>query len=103
MLRRQPKPRTFDYRPRYFDPDKEAFQQAKSPVEEDTDTGGRIRRISRHFREYHRSPSTSGHFFSPQREARRSNVRLFLILAGLLFLAYYLMVATIPQLEMWLR
>jgi hypothetical protein len=83
MFRKQPKPRSFDYRPRYFDPDKE--QSSLRPLKGD-DTEVRKQRISRRFRDYSGGGSTHP---GVQRQIRQSNLRLVLILAVMLLLGYW--------------
>lgn len=84
MFRKQPRPRSFDYRPRYFDPEKE--HSSLRPIKGD-DTEVRKQRISRHFRQFN-TPGSSRHP-GVQRQVRQSNLRLLLILIGLLLLVWW--------------
>lgn len=87
MFRKQPQPRTFEYRPRYFDPETERYQNAGKGVRGGID--GMRSRISRHFREYNQS--TSSNTGKVKSQVRSSNLRLILILATLFVIAWWML------------
>lgn len=90
MFRKQPKPRSFDYRPRYFDPDRDQIAQARKSGTEPEEASGveHIRsRISGFYRGYR------GDTGSPKGvggQIWQSNMRLILIL-GIIIAILYIM------------
>lgn len=97
MFRKQPKPRSFDYRPRYFDPEKERTRIFRPPGSEESQLDGMRSRISRHFREYNREDGTGSSLFSPGRQVRQSNLRLVVILVLLLLGSLWLLMTWLPR------
>jgi hypothetical protein len=87
MFRKQPNPRTFEYRPRYFDPETERYQNAGKGARGGID--GMRSRISRHFKEYNQSASSNTGKVKSQ--VRSSNLRLILILATLFVIAWWML------------
>lgn len=102
MFRKQPKPRVFDYRPRYFDPQKEETNWLKSGKHSAKDNlEGMRTRISRHFRTYNtgssiRQDSTRSQIWS-------SNLRLVIILLGLMLAAYWFLSANMSRILSFLE
>jgi hypothetical protein len=98
MIRKQPKPRSFDYRPRYYDPEKERSRifRPSGSEGEDSPLEGMRGRISRHFREYNSDGGKSSPF-SAGRQVRQSNIRLVVILALLLLAAFWLLSTWLPR------
>ncbi|MCF8238115.1 MAG: hypothetical protein K9I85_08160 [Saprospiraceae bacterium] len=95
MFRKQPKPRQFDYRPRYYDPDK-SFLSDHLPAAKSGDArvDAMKSRISRQFR----SGDSSGAFRTEtQRQIKRSNRILIIVLGLLLIGAYWFLTVHLPR------
>lgn len=103
MFRKQPKPRSFDYRPRYFDPDRDQLAKArKSGAEPEGASGveGIRRRISGFYSGYR------GDAGSPKgvgRQIWQSNMRLILILGIIIAILYILLNRWAAVLEVFLK
>ncbi len=96
MFRKQPKPRTFDYRPRYYDPQKEE-NKLFSPAEHanQSNLDGMRSRISRHYQNY--SGSNSARNTSPSSQIWTSNLRFIIILLCLMLAAYWFLSANMSK------
>jgi len=77
----------FTYYPRYFDPDKEALDKRKRQIEKEVELEEQGRVPIR----FKKGISRDGYFYRRQKSERRSTIRFFVILAGLLAIAYYLL------------
>ncbi|HRW75679.1 MAG TPA: hypothetical protein P5563_07225 [Saprospiraceae bacterium] len=95
MFRKQPKPRPFDYRPRYYDPDR-SFLRDHMPASQDANA--RIEsmksRVSRQFRQ---GDSSAGFRSDTRQQIRRSNLRLVIILGLLLIGVYWFLTVHLPR------
>jgi hypothetical protein len=88
-----PKNQSFGFKPRYWDPEKEALEERLKEIEQRQKGGpdAMKSRISRGFR--------SGYGQDKSLRSRlvyRSNIRLLIIIAVLAFLAYYFLMAYLP-------
>lgn len=92
-----PKNQSFQFKPRYWDPEKEALaerlEQIRKRQQEEKDPEGMKGRIARGLRSGFQQDAA---FRS--RLTRRSNVRLLLIILMLAFLVYFLLVRFMPAL-----
>ena len=89
MFRKLPRPRTFDYRPRFYDPDREHLKRGGQG-----DLTGMKARISRQFRDN----SGSAHRNSAVKaQVRRSNLLLVTVLVMLLLGAYWFLSVHLPR------
>lgn len=94
MLRRQTRPKGFNYQPRYYDPEKEFLREAarSAPAgEEGAGVEGMKRRIAGTFR--HRAETR----MSNSGLLKNSNRRVFLIIGILAALFYWLLTRHLPQ------
>jgi zona occludens toxin (predicted ATPase) len=96
MFRKQPRPRTFDYRPRYYDPQKEE-NKLFSPAEHanQSNLDGMRSRISRHYQSYSgmnkdRNGSTRSQIWTP-------NLRFVVILLCLMLAAFWFLSANMSK------
>jgi len=91
-----PQHQRFEYKPRYWDPDKEDLKERleRASGEKKDDVEAMKSRISAHFaRRNSRSSESSAY---RRREIRRSNIRMALILAIIVFI-FYLGLVTLPR------
>ena len=87
----RPKHQTFDYKPRFYDPDKEDREARMARYRRDADDSGIAKsRISAGFRQRTKRGYTGTN-------TRRSNLRLIAILVVLLYLTYYFIQKYLPQ------
>ncbi len=90
-LFRLPKMRQFEYKPLYFDPEKERREKRRRTLlgkefeEENTIDGGHASRIKGAMRTKHTNFANQ-----VRKENKTSNLRLIIIVAILTFIAYYL-------------
>ncbi len=94
-----PKPRSFDYKPRFYDPEKEELENRFSRAERIRRGGveGAKTRLKGSFRRNFSAESAGR-----REQMRRSNYRLFMIIAVLLLLTYFLLNSNLPGLMKWL-
>jgi len=89
---RTPRHQRFDYKPRYFDADKNELEERLAKYKKNTDkTASAKRGISRGF-----ARKSSGGYRGGKAHSR-SNVRLIVILFILIALTYYFLVNYSPQ------
>ncbi len=90
-----PKNQSFQFKPRYWDPEKEALEerleQIKKRQHKATDPEALKSRISRGFRSGYQQDSSLR-----SRLVYKSNVRLMLIIILLIILTYYLLISYLP-------
>lgn len=94
MLRKQTRPKGFNYQPRFYDPEKEFLREAarSSPTgEEGAGVEGMKRRIAGTFR--HRTETR----MSNSGLLKNSNRRVFLIIGILAALFYWLLTRHLPN------
>lgn len=87
-LFRPPSHQRYEYKPRFWDPEKEELKERLEKAKGEQDVGAEAMksRISEHFaRRISRSSVSSGY---RSREINRSNIRLALVLAMIVFIAY---------------
>lgn len=95
MFRKQPKPRQFDYRPRYYDPDESFLKDHMPSAKEGDDRLDAMKnRVSRQFRQGDTSNQFSVH---SKRQIQRSNRLLIIILGLLLIGAYWFLTVHLPR------
>lgn len=87
---KRPQHQKFDYRPRFYDPEKEEREARLAKYRNEDHTESVKNRISAGFKR--RSASGYGGV-----DAKRSNMRLIAILIVLLFLTYYFIQKYLPQ------
>ncbi|MBK7344946.1 MAG: hypothetical protein IPJ06_18730 [Saprospiraceae bacterium] len=95
MFRKQPKPRQFDYRPRYYNPDESFLKDYLPGSREGEDRLTAMKnRVSRQFRQGDSSGSVRD---DSRRQIQRSN-RLLIIILGLLIIgAYWFLTVHLPR------
>ncbi len=87
----RPKHQTFDYKPRFYDPDKEEREARMAKYRRDADDSSIAKsRISAGFRQRTKRGYTGTN-------TRRSNLRLIAILVVLLYMTYYFIQKYLPQ------
>ncbi len=93
-----PRHRTFDYKPRYWDPEKEELEKRVKAVEKrnENDPEAMKARISRGLRK--RGGGFTDQQFS-NRQIRRSNYILLLVLVGLIILTFLFVTLYLPRIE----
>lgn len=91
---RLPKNQSFGFKPRYWDPEKEALEKRLKEIEQRQKGGpdAMKSRISRGFRHGYGQEKS----FLRSRLVYRSNIRLLVIIGILAFLAYYFLMAYLP-------
>ncbi len=90
---RPPLHQRYQYKPRFWDPDKEELKERteKSKGEKKDDPDAMKSRIAGHFARRYTKSSMSGDY--RRKEERSSNLRLILILAVIILLAYFILTA----------
>lgn len=100
-----PKPQRFQYKTRYYDPEKEELQERLKRIEQqksgDGNPDGMKSRIQGSFRRKSGRVTTDRSFRSSQ--VRRSNMTLLLVIITLCLGAYYLLNQNIAGLLEWLK
>lgn len=96
---RTPNPQKFEYKTRFFDPEKEELRERVRNAEQKGEytSEGTKARISGSFRRKTGSYSTDREFRSSQ--VKRSNYRLVLIIGVLLLIGYYLISSNFSVIE----
>jgi len=94
---KRPKHRTFDYIPRYYDPEKEELQERLRKYKTDPDAQSNSaelakQRIRGGFRRNSRASSEATKIAN-----RRSNMRLLMVLASLLLMSIYFINRYLPK------
>lgn len=91
-----PKHSQFDYRPRYWDPEKEEREERRRQLEmiKDSSVDGTKARITSGFRRGYTSNSSYR-----RRQVMRSNLVLIGIIFALLFFCYIFLTQYLPQIE----
>ncbi len=77
----------FDYRPRYFDPKKEELEKRKKRIQKEVE----FEEQGRTEIKFKQGINRDGYFYQRSKVERRSNVRVIVILAVLVAIAYYLL------------
>ena len=96
---RTPKPQRFEYKPRFYDPEKEELMDRVRNAEQQGDFSAENMksRISGGFRRKTGGYSTDRQFRSQQ--VKRSNYRLLIIVAFLIFMGYILFSSNLTSLK----
>lgn len=96
-LSKLPKPQGYEYRPRYWNPQKEALEERLKQIEEskEGDTEAVKMRIASNFR---RGGYAQRGGMYKSRQNRQSNRTLLLVVAVLVLLSYWLLSVYLPEL-----
>ncbi|MEM8527678.1 MAG: hypothetical protein AAGG68_23755 [Bacteroidota bacterium] len=94
-----PKPQRFDYKPRFYEPEKEELMERVRSAEqqEEYDPENIKSRISGGFRRKTGGYATDRQFRSQQ--VKRSNIRLLMIIGFLIFIGYVLFSSNLTSLK----
>lgn len=86
----------FEYKPRYWDPEKEEIQQRVKEAmgKADNDPESIKRRISKNLRRNYKSNKRSS-----RASAKRSTIMLLVIIGALVVLSYYFLTVYLPVIE----
>lgn len=86
----------FEYKPRYWDPNKEDLESRVKAAqgEPDNDPESMKRRISNNLRRSYKATNRSAHTSS-----KRSTIMLILIIGALVALSYYILTVYLPLIE----
>lgn len=102
---RVPSHQRFEYKPRYYDPDKEELEKILKRAEaaDSTDPEDIKLRMQTEFERRKAKGGRRGYADRSFRrsQVRKSNTRLFLIIATLLLAAYYFAIKNIPDFVEW--
>ena len=94
-----PRHQKFEYKPRYWDPEKEELnRRIEAAKRENKDPDAIKSRISSGMRRHYKYGSRSN-----SRGSKKSTIRLFVIIGFLLLFTYYFLVVYLPRFEEYLN